>query len=208
MGPPSVWPAAPVCASAPSRPCASRASFGRPESAPDLRLSRGPVLSPPCRRQRRRFFIAGDRHGLPLRVRARRAILTGYDAAHAAARLAPQHDSTHRPAAGAFDAGEQLHRQGRASCSIALRRRQPCQPRHAGGMSRQMGTVIKRGERVFVALRKRGLRVPRGNPLFHAVTPYCRMALCCAEPGARSEWAEPPAAEVTCLQCLRRLQRL
>jgi hypothetical protein len=31
---------------------------------------RGPVLSPPCRRQRRRFFIAGDWHGLPLRVRA------------------------------------------------------------------------------------------------------------------------------------------
>ena len=69
-----------------------------------------------------------------------------------------------------------------------------------------MGTVIKRGERVFLALRKQRLRGPR--VVFHAVTPYCRIALCCAEPGPRSGWAEPPAAEVTCPSCLQRLQRL
>ena len=61
-----------------------------------------------------------------------------------------------------------------------------------------MGTVIERGDRVFVALRKQGRVTGGKRPKFHAVTPYCRMALCCAEPGASSEWAEPPASAVTC----------
>src|SRR6476646_3428728 len=69
-------------------------------------------------------------------------------------------------------------------------------------------TFIQRSDRLFVALRKQG-PTPRGRaPLFHAVTPNCRIALCCAEPGTSSEWAEPPAAAVTCRQCLRRLEKL
>ena len=43
---------------------------------------------------------------------------------------------------------------------------------------------------------------------YHAVTPFCRIALCCTEPGVKSGWAEPPAAHVTCRECLRRLTRL
>lgn len=69
------------------------------------------------------------------------------------------------------------------------------------------GGVIERGHRVFVALRKQG-RFVRSKPIFHAVTPYYRVALCCAEPGSSSEWAEPPAAAVTCPVCLRRLEKL
>jgi len=69
------------------------------------------------------------------------------------------------------------------------------------------GAIVERGNRVFVALRKQG-RFVRGKPVFHAVTPYCRIALCCAEPGSSSEWAEPPAATVTCPICLRRLEKL
>jgi len=71
-----------------------------------------------------------------------------------------------------------------------------------------MGTVIERGDRVFVALRKQGRAIRGERPIFHAVTPYCRIALCCAEPGTSSEWAEPPAAAVTCPRCRRRLEKL
>jgi hypothetical protein len=62
--------------------------------------------------------------------------------------------------------------------------------------------------RVFVALRKAGPPRPHVQPLFHAVTPFCRIALCGAEPGSRSFWAEPPSQSVTCPACLRRMARL
>jgi hypothetical protein len=61
--------------------------------------------------------------------------------------------------------------------------------------------------RRFFALRRLGPR-SRGTQVFHAVSPHCRMALCSIEPGNKSGWAEPPAAEVTCSVCLQRLQRL
>lgn len=65
-----------------------------------------------------------------------------------------------------------------------------------------------RAGRVFVPLRKSG-RVSHGRqPVFHAVTPYCRMSLCANEPGPGSEWAELPGQHVTCAACLRRLTRL
>lgn len=68
--------------------------------------------------------------------------------------------------------------------------------------------AIVHGGRVFVALRKAG-RTPAGQqPIYHAVTPYCRPALCSTEPGPRSGWAEPPVAAVTCPACLVRLARL
>ena len=53
-------------ASAPWRPCLVRARRSRasPSSV------RGPVLRPPCMRQRNRPRIAGARHGQPARVRA------------------------------------------------------------------------------------------------------------------------------------------
>ena len=52
----------------------------------------------------------------------------------------------------------------------------------------------ERNGRVFVALRKYGTRLSGGRPpIYHAVTPNCRIALCCDEPGSRSSWAEPPA---------------
>ena len=62
--------------------------------------------------------------------------------------------------------------------------------------------------RIFVALRKAGRVSPERAPLYHAVTPHCRMALCASEPGAGSSWAEPPAEHVSCPECLRRLARL
>ena len=63
-------------------------------------------------------------------------------------------------------------------------------------------------DRIFVALRK--MRQPPGSrrPVYHAVTPHCRVALCCAEPGASSGWAEPPAVCVTCPACVKRLEAL
>jgi hypothetical protein len=69
--------------------------------------------------------------------------------------------------------------------------------------------AITKGERVFVALRKAG-RHRRGDhsPVYHAVTPHSRMALCAKEPGAWSGWAEPPGQAVTCPVCLKRLARL
>ena len=72
-----------------------------------------------------------------------------------------------------------------------------------------MADPIECAGRVFYALRKAGRRTaPARSYTFHAVTSYCRMALCSAEPGTSSGWAEPPAEEVTCPQCLRRLDRL
>jgi len=71
-----------------------------------------------------------------------------------------------------------------------------------------MGNVIERGDRVFVALRKKRPVTNGAVPVFHAVTPHYRIALCCAEPGTRSAWAEPPAEAVTCRYCLRRLEKL
>jgi hypothetical protein len=68
-------------------------------------------------------------------------------------------------------------------------------------------TITESG-RVFVALRKAGRVSPRRTPVYHAVTPFCRMALCASEPGASSRWAEPPAEHVTCPVCLGRLARL
>ena len=62
--------------------------------------------------------------------------------------------------------------------------------------------------RVFLALRKSGRMPPGRKPVFHAVTPYCRISLCADEPGAASAWAEPPAERITCMLCLRRLERL
>ena len=71
-----------------------------------------------------------------------------------------------------------------------------------------MQNAITVAGRTFVALRKAG-RPPVGTePVFHAVTPHCRMALCAAEPGAGSGWAEPPMERVTCAACLGRLARL
>lgn len=68
--------------------------------------------------------------------------------------------------------------------------------------------AIVRADRVFVALRKSGRVLPGARPVFHAVTPYCRMSLCADEPGAGSYWAELPGEDVTCRACLRRLRRL
>ncbi|WP_376097813.1 hypothetical protein ACE7GA_07435 [Roseomonas sp. CCTCC AB2023176] len=68
--------------------------------------------------------------------------------------------------------------------------------------------AILAGDRTFVALRKAGRPRAGTDPLYHAVTPYCRMALCAAEPGAGSGWAEPPSQRVTCPACLKRLARL
>jgi hypothetical protein len=69
--------------------------------------------------------------------------------------------------------------------------------------------IIERAGRVFVALRKDGTQGMQGKrPIYHAVTPHSRMALCSDEPGNRSGWAEPPASQVTCPACLRRLARL
>jgi hypothetical protein len=76
--------------------------------------------------------------------------------------------------------------------------------RREGGLAQ--ATV--RSGRIFVALRKaRGPTCGRG-PVYHAVTPHCRMALCAEEPGAGSAWAEPPADRITCPECLRRLGRI
>jgi len=58
-----------------------------------------------------------------------------------------------------------------------------------------------------VILRKAG-RPAAARSSYHAVTPNIRTALCGAEPGAASHWAELPAEAVTCPACLRRLQRL
>jgi len=64
------------------------------------------------------------------------------------------------------------------------------------------------GDRIFVALRKAGRVTSGWVPVYHAVTPYCRMALCSVEPGPASRWFEPPAANVTCPDCQKRLAAL
>ena len=70
------------------------------------------------------------------------------------------------------------------------------------------GKLLKSMGRYFMAVRKTGgIRAGQQKPVFHAVTPECRMALCGAEPGPRSAWSEPSDA-VTCPACLARLARL
>jgi hypothetical protein len=71
-----------------------------------------------------------------------------------------------------------------------------------------MGNVIECSGRSFVALRKAGRAPAEVDSVFHAVTPFCRIALCSTEPGVKSRWAEPPAEQVTCRECLRRLSNL
>ena len=71
-----------------------------------------------------------------------------------------------------------------------------------------LSNPIMLSDRTFVALRKSGRTNKGWRPVYHAVTPHCRMALCAAEPGAGSGWAEPPNGEVTCPACLKRLSRL
>jgi hypothetical protein len=66
---------------------------------------------------------------------------------------------------------------------------------------------ITEAGRTFFALRKDGPLRGRA-PVYHAVSPYCRVALCSSEPGVQSGWAEPPADRVTCPVCQRRLERL
>lgn len=68
--------------------------------------------------------------------------------------------------------------------------------------------AIIAADEIFVALCTEGTRRPGNTPVYHAVTPYCRIALCTAEPGVGSAWAEPPAKKVTCLNCLMRLADL
>ncbi len=70
-----------------------------------------------------------------------------------------------------------------------------------------MENAIVAGNRMFVALRKAGPTSGKRSA-YHAVTPQCRMALCTAEPGVGSGWAEPPADRVTCRMCIARMQRL
>lgn len=77
------------------------------------------------------------------------------------------------------------------------------------GRTDETGRIVAQAERIFMALRKDGLTSARGRmPAFHAVTPFCRMALCATEPGAASAWAEPPSDAVTCRICLAKLKRL
>lgn len=66
--------------------------------------------------------------------------------------------------------------------------------------------MIEVAGRVFVALRRE--KSVSAFPIYHAVTPHCRPALCGHEPGASSRWAKPPASHVTCSVCLDRLSRL
>jgi hypothetical protein len=69
-----------------------------------------------------------------------------------------------------------------------------------------MVNVIVCSERMFVPRRlasARGRRV-----VYHAVQHGYQSALCFAEPGQRSGWAEPAGEAVTCTRCLARLSRL
>ncbi len=77
------------------------------------------------------------------------------------------------------------------------------------GTNRTMANSNTRVQREFVALRRASVTYSDAHrPVFHAVTPFCRIALCSTEPGVKSGWAEPPAVQVTCTECLRRLARL
>jgi hypothetical protein len=71
-----------------------------------------------------------------------------------------------------------------------------------------MYNVITPEERSFVALRRARRPTAGRSSVYHAVTPHCRMALCTAEPGAGSGWAEPPGKAVTCPACLKRLAKV
>ena len=70
-----------------------------------------------------------------------------------------------------------------------------------------MENAIVIGARTFAALRKSG-KLMVGRQAYHAVAPQCRPALCSAEPGPASWWAEPPGELVTCAACLGRLKRM
>ena len=59
---------------------------------------------------------------------------------------------------------------------------------------------------VFVPRRLTSARSRR--VIYHAVQPGYQLALCFAEPGQRSGWAELAGERVTCSRCLARLSRL
>ena len=59
---------------------------------------------------------------------------------------------------------------------------------------------------VFVPRRLASARSRR--VIYHAVQPGYQLALCFAEPGQGSGWAEPAGERVTCTHCLARLSRL
>ena len=84
-------------------------------------------------------------------------------------------------------------------------------PRHtrisSGESAMSMDATVRSG-RTFVARRKARGNGRDAKPIYHAITPGCRMALCSDEPGAGSDWAEPPGEGVICPMCLRRLARL
>ena len=69
-----------------------------------------------------------------------------------------------------------------------------------------MVNVIVCSDRMFVPRRLASARSPR--VIYHAVQPGYQSALCFAEPGQRSGWAEPAGECVTCTRCLARLSRL
>jgi hypothetical protein len=56
-----------------------------------------------------------------------------------------------------------------------------------------MSEIIECAGRRFVALRKTDGRLfPIGDRGYHAAAPFCGVALCSAEPGTRSWWADAP----------------
>lgn len=69
------------------------------------------------------------------------------------------------------------------------------------------GLIDRMGRHFMVVRKAGGARVGGHKPVYHAVTPACRIALCGAEPGPRSGWGEA-GAEVTCPGCRNRLARL
>jgi hypothetical protein len=72
-----------------------------------------------------------------------------------------------------------------------------------------MSEIIECAGRWFVAMRKTGGRsFPIGNRGYHAAAPFCGIALCSAEPGTRSWWADAPAEHMTCPESLRRLIKI
>ena len=67
-----------------------------------------------------------------------------------------------------------------------------------------MVNVIVCSDRMFIPRRMASARSRR--VIYHAVQPS--YALCFAEPGQRSGWAEPAGERVTYTRCLARLSRL
>jgi hypothetical protein len=60
----------------------------------------------------------------------------------------------------------------------------------------------------LAAMQKAGGRsLPIANRAYQPVTPFCRIALCSAELGTRSWWANA-VERMTCPECLRRLIKL